>query len=191
MQSMETKDLAIPEEIVEIWQRIVNSVAIYLSVPGVMINRILPPELEVFRSNISPESPIPSGTRLKMNGLYCTEVALRNQKLQISNALHDDHWSDSPTAKRGIIAYLGVPLLWSDGSVFGTLCAVDLSENQWEERASNLLITLKDIIESHLALILTNGNQVTGMKDLESALNEVLTLQGFRHLSPADKKNPE
>jgi hypothetical protein len=46
----EIKNTVIPDQIVEIWQRLVDSISDLLSVPSVMINRLNPNELEVFRS---------------------------------------------------------------------------------------------------------------------------------------------
>ncbi len=186
---LETRNLPIPDGIAEIWQRIVDSVAIYLSVPSVMINRFEPPELEILLSNISPGNPLPSGTRMQMDGVYCTDIAVKKQMLHINDAGSEEQWSDSPTAKAGIIAYLGVPLLWPDGTVFGTLCAVDTCKREWEEKAVNLLKTLKDAIESHLTLVMTKKESEIESIELEPALNEVMTLQGFTLLSSSFKKH--
>ncbi len=178
------ENMPIPDGIIEIWQRIVDSVAIFLSVPGVMINRMEPPDLEVFLSNRSSASPFPSGTRMQMDGLYCTDVALRRQKLQVNDACLDDYWSDTPSAKAGIMAYLGVPLFWPDGEVFGTLCAVDTDKKEWGDTAANLLQTLKDAIESHLVLVISKKDLDAKKSELELALNKVLTLHGFSPVSP-------
>jgi hypothetical protein len=59
---LETRNAIIPSQIIEIWQRVVDSVAALLCVPSVMINRLEPPELEIFRTNISSNNPFSSGT---------------------------------------------------------------------------------------------------------------------------------
>lgn len=155
--TIETRRADIPEQIVDIWQRIVDSIADLLRVPSVMINRLEPPELEVFRSNSSPDNPFPSGTRMQMAGVYCAAAAERRQKLHILDARKDPLWADSPTAKAGIFAYLGYPLMWPGGEVFGTLCAVDTKENRWVRESQNLLEVFKTAIEAHLALVDTMG----------------------------------
>jgi hypothetical protein len=129
---LETKDTAIPSQIVDIWQRIVDSISVLLGVPSVMINRLEPPELEVFRSNISSTNPLPSGTRLQMAGAYCATTAKRRQRVQVRDARKDPLWADSPGVKAGIFAYMGYPIFWPDGDIFGTLCAVDTKENKWD-----------------------------------------------------------
>lgn len=151
----ETRNTSIPSPIVGIWQRIVDVISDLLSVPSVMINRLEPPELVVFRSNISSNNPFPSGTRMQMAGIYCEAAAKRRQRVQIEDARKDPLWADSPTAKAGIFAYLGYPLFWPNGEVFGTICTVDTKENQWGKRYDSLLKTFKDAIEAHLALVNT------------------------------------
>ena len=181
---LEGKNLQVPEGVIETWQRIVDTLAIFLSVPCVMINRLDPPELEVFRSNTGQGGFLPAGKRMPMDGLYCTDVALRRQKLRVSDAESDHLRAGYSAAKTGIIAYLGVPLQWPDGVVFGTLCAVDTSRKEWDDKAENLLCTLKDVIESHLELIM-NGDELSAAGlELEPALNEVLTLHGFIPVEP-------
>jgi len=181
-------NITIPEGIAEIWQKVVDSLAIYLAVPGVMINRFQSPELEVFLASSGSGSPICAGTRMEMDGVYCTTVALRRDKLKINDASKDPEWSQSPTAKEGIISYMGVPLMWPDGEIFGTLCAIDVHKHDWGEQADSLLQTLKDTIESHLALIIENDVTEFSMENLEATLNKVLTLHGFKLVSPPSGK---
>lgn len=178
----------IPAQIVEIWQRLVDSISVLLSVPSVMINRIESPELEVFRSNISSENPFPSGTRMPLLGVYCETAARKRQKIQVVDARKDPEWADSPTAKAGIFAYLGFPVFWPDGEVFGTICAVDTKENRWVSPSENLLHTIKDAVEAHLALVATLKQLNNKNQELERTLSEVKTLQGLLPICSACKK---
>jgi len=120
------KKIIIPEGVAEIWQRVVDSLAIYLAVPGVMITRLDTPGLKVLLSSCGSENPFHAGARIDMEGVYCTTVALRRERLKVSDATEDPVWSDLPAAKDGIISYMGVPLILPDGEVFGTLCAITL-----------------------------------------------------------------
>ena len=152
---LEIRNTTIPTNILEHWQQVVDAISDILSVPSAMINRIDPPDLEIFCSNISPDNPFPSGTRMKMAGVYCEATAKKRQMVQVVDARKDPLWADSPTVKAGIVAYMGYPLLWPDGEVFGTICVVDTKGNKWEKRHENLLLTFKDVVEDHLALVLT------------------------------------
>lgn len=179
---------SIPGEILAIWQRVVDSASALLSVPSVMINRLEPPDLEVFRSNLSPENPFPTGARMPMMGLYCEAAAKRRKQVEVVDARKDPEWAQSPTAKAGIFAYLGFPLCWPDGEVFGTLCAVDTREHRWGTEARNLLLTFKDAIEAHLALVITMERLHNKNHELEHALSEVKRLQGLLPICAQCKK---
>ena len=185
---LEVRNTLIPSQIVDIWQRIVDSVAAALRVPSVMINRVEPPELEIFRTNTSSNNPFSSGTRMQMAGVYCAAVAQKRHGLQIEDARKDPVWANSPTAKAGIYAYLGFPILWPGGEVFGTLCAVDTQENKWGEQSANLLQTFKDAIEAHLALVVTMEDLDKRNEELELALSEIRTLQGYLPICTSCKK---
>jgi GAF domain-containing protein len=185
---LETRDTVIPSQIVEIWQRVVDSVAALLCVPSVMINRLEPPELEIFRTNTSSNNPFSSGTRMQMAGVYCAKAAEKRQRLQINDARKDPVWANSPTAKAGIFAYLGFPVLWPDGAVFGTICAVDTQGNKWGEQPANLLQTFKDAIEAHLALVVAMEDLDKRNEELELALSEVKTLRGYLPICALCKK---
>lgn len=126
-----------------------NSISELLSLPSVMINRLDPPELEVFLSSLGPDNPLPAGTRMELAGVYCEKAARKRQKIQVVDARKDPDWRDSPTAKAGVYAYLGFPLEWPDGEVFGTLCAVDMKAHEWGQRYETMLRTCKDTIELH------------------------------------------
>jgi hypothetical protein len=185
---IETTTIAIPDHITEIWQKIVDVIAEILATPSVMINRLAPPELEIFRSNIGDKNPFPLGTRMPMEGIYCTYVALRKQHLEVTDARNDTQWADSPTAKAGIVAYTGYPIVWPDGSVFGTLCTIDTKENYWDKRHNNLLLTFKNAIEAHLSLIASLQKLEHNNQKVEKALQEVCTLQGLLPICTSCKK---
>ncbi|MFC1488923.1 GAF domain-containing protein, partial [Thermodesulfobacteriota bacterium] len=176
---LEVRNTTIPTNILEHWQKVVDAISDILSVPSAMINRIDPPDLEIFCSNISPDNPFPSGTRMKMAGVYCETTAKKRQMVQVVDARKDPLWADSPTVEAGIFAYMGYPLLWPDGEVFGTLCVVDTKSNKWGKRHENLLLTFKDVVEDHLSLVNTIEQLDQKNQELQRALSEVKTLRGL------------
>jgi len=179
MIELEIRDTIIPTNIVEHWQKVVDAISDLLSVPSAMINRVEPPDLEIFRSNISADNPFPSGTRMSLAGVYCETAAKKRKMVQVVDARKDPLWADSPTVAAGIYAYLGYPLLWPDGEIFGTLCVVDTKSNKWGEHYENLLFTFKNVVEDHLALVNTIEQLDQKNQELQSALSEVKTLRGL------------
>ena len=188
LMELKTKDSTIPVSIIDIWQRMVNIIAQLLGSPSVMINRLSPPELEVFRSNLDAINPFPSGTRMPMEGVYCATAASTRQRLQVVDARKDPQWAESPTAKAGIFAYLGYPIFWPDGDVFGTICTVDTKENDWGEKCDHILSTFKIAVEANLALVNTLEELQRKNHELETALGEVKTLQGLLPICSSCKK---
>ncbi len=183
-----TVDTAIPAQVVAIWQRVVDTLADLLEVPSVMINRLEPPELEVFRSSLNADNPFPAGTRMPMLGVYCAEAAEKRIKLQIEDARKDPEWAESPTAQAGIFAYLGYPIFWPDGEVFGTICAVDTRENRWGPHAEKLLRTFKEAIEAHLVLVIALDELSDKNEELNRCIGEVKMLQGLLPICTYCKK---
>ena len=55
------------------------------------------------------------------------------QSLLVADALRDEEWKSNPDIKLGMISYLGFPITWPDGQVFGTICVLDKKENSYSE----------------------------------------------------------
>lgn len=184
----EIKNTVIPNYIIERWQSFVDTVSEIVAVPSAMINRIDPPELEIFRSSLNSDNPFPSGTRMPLLGVYCETAAKKRQMIKVTDARKDPVWADSPTAKAGIYAYLGYPLLWPDGNVFGTMCVVDIKENNWGQKYESLIQSFKEAVEAHLALMYTIEELDIKNRALQHALNEVRTLKGLLPICAHCKK---
>ena len=178
----------IPDHIIEQWQRVVDAIAELLCVPSAMINRVEPPDLEIFRSNIGPDNPFPSGTSMPLAGVYCEMAAKRRALVQVTDAREDPEWADSPTAKAGIFAYMGYPLLWPNGEIFGTICVVDNQKKDWNKSQENLLMTFKQALEAHLALAAAHAEMDQKNRELQRAMDEIKTLQGLLPICVSCKK---
>ena len=49
--------------------------------------------------------------------------------LLVPDALKDPEWKQGPMIQLGMTYYLGFPLLWSDGEIFGSICIFDRKDN--------------------------------------------------------------
>ena len=146
-------DITLPQEVIEKWQNVVDTLADLVSVPAALIMQVAPPYIEVIRSSKSAGNPYNVGTREPLKSLYCETVMATRKELLIPNALGDEKWANNPDIPLGMISYLGYPLLWPGGEVFGTLCVLDSKENAYSETYKRLLLQFKEVIESHLRLI--------------------------------------
>ncbi len=181
-------EVLVPSQIIEKWQRLVNAVSAWLSIPSVMINRIEPPLLEVFCSNVSKDNPFPTGTTMSLLGVYCETTARMRQRNMVEDAREDSQWAESPTAKAGVFSYLGFPVFWPNGEVFGTICAIDTKANKWVSPSDTLLQTVKDSVEAELALMTAMEDLKKKNEELERALKEVKTLRGLLPICAYCKK---
>jgi hypothetical protein len=81
-------------------------------------------------------------------------------------------WNEAPEIEYGMMAYLGYPLCWPSGHMFGTICLLDSKENLFGEKYEKVLSEFKGVIESHLSLLDMN-------EQLKNALAELKVLRGM------------
>ena len=161
---------AITDGIVDSWQGIVDALPEIIGVPSALIMKVDRPYIEVFCSANSINNPYKAGDRAHLSGLYCEEVIKKKDRLLVANALTDKKWDKNPDIKQGMISYLGFPILWPDGEVFGTICVLDSKENRYGERYERLILGFKGLIEAHLASLF---NILSERKKLEDILDNL------------------
>ena len=116
----------VPFETVQKWQEIVNIVAEIMHVPSALVMKVEPPNIKVFVSSESNSNPYERNEVAPLNtGLYCETVMKTRQSLLVPDALRDEEWKSNPDIKLGMISYLGFPVVWPDGQIFGTICVLD------------------------------------------------------------------
>ena len=172
MERIRIKETVINEEVLGKWQKVVDIIADILTVPSAIVTRVDPPQIEVLRSAQVPENPYKAGDKVTMAKHYCEAVVTGNRKLQVSYAPKDPRWNAAPEIRYGMYAYLGFPLCWPNGSMFGTICVLDNKENQFGARYEKVLFEFKELIEAHLSLLDMN-------EQLKRALAEVKVLRGM------------
>jgi GAF domain-containing protein len=111
-------------------------------------------KIEVFGANTHVENPYVIGETAKLqSGLYCETVMKTGRRLMITNAIKDKNWSDNPDIARKMIAYMGLPIYWPRGEVFGTICLLNSREHHFSELEMEFIQAVHDAIESDLAKI--------------------------------------
>jgi len=154
---VDKKKIKVPKALVDDWQSMVSRMAKELKICAALIMRIDQPNIEVFCSSESSGNPYKVGDSYALidSGLYCEDVYTTKQKLMISNALKSKKWRESPAARAGLIAYMGFPILWADGEVFGTICLLDGKENAYSDAIEHLLLQAATYIECCLDLLIS------------------------------------
>ncbi len=148
------EDIEIPEGPCKSWQITVDLLAEALQVPAGLIMRVHPREIEVFLRSRNPENLYKPGETADLNtGLYCETVMDTRRELLVSNALADPVWDHNPDIELGMISYLGLPLLWPTGHLFGTICVLDDKENSFSKTYRGLLEQFRDLVQWELATV--------------------------------------
>ncbi|MEH2567841.1 PAS domain S-box-containing protein [Bradyrhizobium sp. AZCC 2289] len=138
----------VPSEIIKKWQEIVDLLAEIMHVPSASIMRVDPPHIKVFLSSTSKGNPCePGGLD---TGPYCETVMKTGQPLLVPDALENEAWKANPHVKLGMISYLGVPIGWPDGRIFGTICVRDNKRNEYSEAYLKLLLHFRDMLQADL-----------------------------------------
>jgi PAS domain-containing protein len=146
---MLTPDLIqVPADIIRKWQEIVDLLADLMHVPSASIMRAEPPQIKVFVSSASKGNPCVPGS--VDTGPYCETVLKSRQPLRVTDALADETWRSNPHVKSGMISYLGVPISWPDGEIFGTICIRDNKRNAYSEAYLKLLLHFRDLLQADL-----------------------------------------
>ncbi|MEE4301685.1 MAG: sensor domain-containing diguanylate cyclase [Pseudomonadales bacterium] len=145
----------IPDATREAWQKTVDIMADIIGVPSALIMRVRDEQqLEVFVASRTPGNIFVEGeTARRDSGLFCEHAMETGELLMVANAADDPAFSESPSTRRGMISYLGMPLLWPDGRPFGSICVMDSRENRYSARYERLLAQFQEIVSLHLALL--------------------------------------
>ncbi|OIQ26324.1 sensor domain-containing diguanylate cyclase [uncultured Vibrio sp.] len=101
---------------------------------------------------------------------FCREIVESNRPLYVPNAVIDSNWNDAPPVEKGPVrSYCGLPIHWPDGSIFGTICIIDVKSSSYSD-------TLLKLLEQFCLLIAADLKMACDLEDLKSlALTDELT----------------
>lgn len=156
------------------WQRVVDILARLLEVPAGLIMKRDPPEHRVFITSRGPDNPYAvDGTFTLDTGLYCDTVMRDRSLLLVRDATTDPAWDSNPDLKHGMSFYLGLPLAWPDGSIFGTICVLDGQTNERAITYTSLLAEFKEVVESDLRYLVEVQERRSAEHKLQIARDEL------------------
>ena len=165
---------AISQELQNKWQKIVDLCAKIIGVPSGLITKLHEHELEIFLTSKNKENIFEQNVKLELGlGWYCETTTGTRNELVVPNALTMDKWKDNPSVPFNMISYLGIPILWPDGEVFGTFCMLDNKENEYSVLYKDLLVSLREIIQNDLNAVLQFHKAQQDIFEKESQLKEV------------------
>jgi len=163
------RTIPITPRVLESWQGIVNTLAEFCDAPAVLIRRLDKHHMQIISTNASDDNPYYQGQRAPLDELFCRQVVSRKKTVLIPNSSKQEIQSNFDV-DQGMIAYLGFPLLWPDGEVFGTISLLDTKEHTYTPRFENLICKFKELVETQLAMLFNNA---ADRKSLEYILNNL------------------
>jgi signal transduction histidine kinase len=168
----------VPSPIVQKWQEIIDLLAEVLHVPSALIMKVEPPNIKVFARSESEGNPYEKDELASLNtGLYCETVMKTRRLLLVPDALADQEWNANPDIKLGMISYMGLPVAWPSGEVFGTICVLDGKPNEYSDLYQKFLMQCRDVLQVDLSLLQAT-TEIRQAKDAaEAALRDLRTTQ--------------
>src|SRR3984893_8060894 len=162
---MSSPVIQVPSEIVAKWREIVDLLAEIMHVPSALVMKVEPPNITVFVSSESKGNPYEQHEVSSLNtGLYCETVMKTRQPLLVADALLEEEWKSNPDIKLGMISYLGFPIAWPDGHIFGTICILDNKRNEYSEPYRKLLLQFREVLQADLRWLTELGGELPTQK---------------------------
>jgi diguanylate cyclase (GGDEF)-like protein len=163
----------IREPLLKQWQSMLDVLAEFMDVPVALIMHLKRDALSVFAKNTSPLNPYHVGDSEKCtgSGLYCEHVIHHNSRLFVHNAQDGPKWQNNPDLELNLLNYLGFPLRWPNGDIFGTVCVLDSQPHIYSEKQERLMLQMRDMVETNLELLEKNLELENLSKNLQYLAN--------------------
>ena len=134
------------------FDRITRLVGKLIGVPVALVS-ILDTDRQFFKSEVGLPDPWNVTRQTPLTHSFCQHVVRTRAPLVVDVAReHPLVRENLAIPDLGVEAYLGVPIHAPDGTVIGSLCAIDSVPRHWTEGESAVMTDLVDILETELAL---------------------------------------
>lgn len=155
------------------WQSMLTILAEFMEAPVALIMHLERDELSVYAKNNSVLNPYSLGDCRKYSdsGQYCQHVINNSERLFVADAREDTQWQNSPELDMHLVNYLGYPLRWPNGDVFGSMCVLDSQPHFYSEKQERLMVQMRDMVETNLELLEKNLELENLSKNLQYLAN--------------------
>jgi GAF domain-containing protein len=150
---IDKQKIRMTQDILESWQSIVNTLSELCDVPAALIRKLAKDRMEVISASDIKDNPFHNGEKAPLTALYCEYVVQKKERLLIPNVMKEKTSNPHRELGPGMVSYLGFPLLWPDGDVYGTISLLDSKEHTYTPRFENLLLKFKELAETQLAML--------------------------------------
>lgn len=137
------------------WQETVNLMANIFGAPaGFIVQFTENGTCQIVMANQSGNHPYEAGAIIDSSAdIFCRKVVNQCQPLYERHASSNPEWNNNPEVHNdGFNSYLGYPVRWPDGTVFGTICVMDYCETDYSDMYVQLMDQFRHFIEADLKL---------------------------------------
>lgn len=153
------------------WKYVVDQISEIAQVPATLIMHTRDQQHDVFVKSAGEENPYFVGQSFELHEkLYCFGVFEQDGELCVEDASQDPRWHDNVDMDHDMSFYIGLPLKWPDGAVFGTICMLDKFRNKHALSFRNGLRQFCRIVEDDLAML----EEIEHRKQAEARLQQEL-----------------
>lgn len=166
----------------ERFDRLTRRAARTLKVPAAFVS-LVTEEADFYKSSYGFNEPLASG-RVLTGPTFCHYALLSGEVLVLDDARLYDGFREVPTIHSlGVIAYVGIPLISSDGFALGAFCVIDFKPRDWSKREIGILKRLASAagreIEGRLQeRDFGSGSESAVRTDSSEARNNALPIPG-------------
>lgn len=123
-----------------------------LDAPTALVT-IVDTDRQFFKSCIGLPEPWNSQRETPLSHSFCKHVVATTQPLIVDDARENPLVMDNLAIRdMNVIAYLGIPLVLSDGIGLGSFCVIDTKPRHWTEREVNIMTDLAGRVTTELEL---------------------------------------
>ncbi len=157
---------------IEKWQKTVNLLAEFFAAPAAFLVQHTDLGYQVTVASEQTSNPYAAGIVIEPEAnIFCRKIVETGELLYVGHAQADPYWDTNPEVHDdGFSSYLGVPVHWPNGAIYGTFCVMDYRQTDYQDTYLKLIVQLRDILEADLELIEAYSN----LKEL--AITDELTL---------------
>ncbi len=171
-------DIEVPDRFRERWQRTLDTLAALSQVKAALVMRVHERQIEVFARDGGEKHVYEERELAPLDsGLYCETVMTERAELLVADALADPLWQKNPDVRLGMISYLGLPLEWPTGHIFGTICVLDDQPHEYSTLQRETLRQFRDLVQDGLALLFENHLLKQEVAEREEAERQLLEAQ--------------
>lgn len=85
---------------------------------------------------------------------FCRHIIESGERLYVQDAQNNSYWKAAPPVDEGPVrSYLGLPVFWPNGELFGTICAIDTKTTNYDLTLQELLEQFRDMVCADLKIL--------------------------------------